>query len=505
MRIIFFICSIICISQFTSFSQFQDRIWIFGRPFSGSSNGTLYFGDLASPVVPLPGLQQPCNITSDNGIENWAVATNPNTGELIFYTDGKYVFNAQHELVDIDPSTPQYEDLGAHPSSSQAVAISVVPKQPYLNYLIFSNPTGAFASSSGSGPITYRYYNLSNNSFSNSELLPGSYSNTHVSEGMKILPCETNHDILWLITSLHPGINGNNKYIVYKIYQNTVFYHNEFSFGPQKICVSQNASPILTIAYTNASDTIGITTVGFALQHTSRIFTCKFDNANGQFFTDTYKEYDPGYSTIPSIYDLEFSPNGRFLYYSVYYTTSTENKLFQLDLNDATLYPTLVSAFNYRYAGGLQTGPDGLVYHIYDAGTFSNNVRIGRILQPDNKYLPGTTNFASFYQMNFKTYTNLWSCGFCEFLLLPPSYSNVENSVGEKNFSFYPNPVYDWMKIVTEQSTKINIYDLDGTIVKTFLTDTPILNIKLVDIKSGVYILEFFIKGIKHNEKFVKF
>ena len=67
MKKIFLILTIFLLSN-NIYSQLQDRIWIFGRPFSGSSNATLYFGNLSNPVVNLPS-GQPDNITTTNGNE----------------------------------------------------------------------------------------------------------------------------------------------------------------------------------------------------------------------------------------------------------------------------------------------------------------------------------------------------------------------------------------------------------------------------------------------------
>jgi len=474
-----------------AFSQLQDRIWIFGRATSGSTNATLYFGNLSNPVVTLPTATQPNSITTSNGFEVWSIVTNPVTGNLIFYTDGITVFNNLHQIIDLDTSTTAIEPLGADPSSSQPVAVAVEPKLPHENYILFLNGTGGYNGYSNVGLITYRIYNIINQSFSNILNLPGPYSTSTVTEGMKIVPSETDPSVMWLVTSLYPQGGITNRYVVYKIQQNIISYHNYFDFGPAKQSTTTNyaSSPILNITYSNAIDTLGVSTVGFALQNTSRIFICKFNNTTGDFVTNTYKEYNPGFPIVPSVYDLEFSPNGRFLYYSVYFNGGSINTLYQLDLNDSVLTPTTIKNFSYKHGGGLQLGPDGLIYHIHDAGVVDNTVRLGRILLPDTKFITGTTPISSFYQENFMVYNNVLSFGLPEFLINPYNITNFSDNMNikkDENVVIFPNPCSGQIAFITDQSFDVKLYDMQGRIVKQFkIYGKTSKNIS--DIPNGIY------------------
>ncbi|MFA5781856.1 MAG: hypothetical protein WC868_06265, partial [Bacteroidales bacterium] len=249
MKKLFLFLSIVLLGN-NLYSQLQDRIWIFGRPFSGSSNATLYFGNLSNPVVNFPG-GQPNNITINNGNEQWAVVTNPLTGDLIFYTDGKNVFDSLNNLV-------SNLDLGANVSCSQPVAISPVPrsdtKSSYKQYYIFSNSTGANATSCDIGIITYRTYDVILQTFGPSHNLPGIYGTTTVTEGMKIIPCDNDPDILWLIVSLFPDPGYETKYVIYKIDKTVITYQGNYDMGPQKMPIpGSSCSPIVEITYTKAN------------------------------------------------------------------------------------------------------------------------------------------------------------------------------------------------------------------------------------------------------------
>ncbi|MFH1004128.1 MAG: T9SS type A sorting domain-containing protein [Bacteroidota bacterium] len=489
------------------YSQLQDRIWIFGSPFSDSSNATLYFGNLSNPVVNIPN-GQPNNITVDNGSEQWAVVTNLLTGNLIFYTDGKNVFNNQNELV-------SNMDLGANVSSCQPVAISPVPHLKYDNdydlYYIFSNATGADASTFDIGTVTYRIYNATSQTFGPSNNLPGIYGTTNVTEGMKIIPCDNNHQILWLVVSLIPDPGFERKYVVYKINKNAITYQGNYDMGPQKMLLpSSGASTVMDITYTKANTIPGITNVGFALQYSNAVFTCQFDNINGQFLTNTVKVCNTGYtSSIPSVYNVEFSPNGKFLYYSVYYTAGDSNELYQVDLQNSVLTPTLVHSYGYRYAGGLKLGPDGLIYHIYDCGYSSNVLKLGRILQPDIKYIPGVTPYNQFYEESFKTYNNVFGFGLCEFLVSPTAPSGIFGTMATNttSISIYPNPASDIITLNVDNRNNanltLNIYNVIGELIKSELLKKNQQQINISNLNNGIYIVVIKSKELTENQKLI--
>jgi large repetitive protein len=480
-------------------AQYQDRNWIFGRPTTGSTNATLYFGSqpmASNPVISLPS-GQPFNIANTNGNEQWAVVNNPFTGALVFYTDGKKVFDDQHNLI-------TNFDLGANVSCSQPVAIAPVPrselKSSHNQYYIFSNGTGSFLTSYDIGTITYRMYHVPTQTFGPAQPLPGIYGTSEVSEGMKIIPSDTNPDILWLVVSMFPNPGFTQKYVVYKIDKTVISYHNEFDFGPQKAILPGGASPIVFITYSKANTPTGITNIGFALQYNPAVFTVQFDNINGQFLTNTVRSCNTGYTgTLPSIYNLEYSPNGRFIYYSVYRTNTNENRLFQVDLNDAVLTPTQVKAFNFAYAGGLRLAPDSLIYHIYDDGYSSQMVKLGRILTPDVKFIPGLTNINQFYQESFQTYPGVFGIGLCEFLVMPVTNPtppiHVETQLLKNQthqYKVYPNPAREYTIVSDtenhEDNAQISLFDHQGRLIFTDISSMKGEHlIKTDNLSPGIY------------------
>jgi hypothetical protein len=492
-------------------AQYQNRVWVFGRPYSGTTNATLYFGNQLAPSGPVVSLPngQPTAISTTNGNEQWAVVVDPFTGDVIFYTDGKQVFDKVNALI---PSI----DLGANVSSVQPVAIAPVPrsdikaKNSYNLYYIFSNGTGSFFSSFVNGKIVFHIYDYVNQTFSQTYTLPGPYGNADVTEGMKIIPCDNNPDILWLVTSLFPYTGLTTKYVVYKIDKNVVTYHGDFDFGPAKAPLNTGASPIIYITYSRAGTTGGITNVGFASQYPPAVFTCKFDNINGAFLPNTVKTCNTGYtSSIPSIYTCEFSPNGRFLYYSVYRTTATTNALFQVDLTDSLLTPTQVKSFNYPYAGGLKLGPDSMIYHVHDDGYDTHAMKLGRILTPDLKFIPGVTPVNQFYQENFQTYNNVFGIGLCEFLVIPymvqigTEYPAQTRGI---NLQIFPNPADNALHIRFEPDINgiIMLTDLHGKqIFRSAGDQSGAIVVPTSHLPNGVYLLHCITPTHKQLQKVI--
>ncbi|MEI7660616.1 MAG: T9SS type A sorting domain-containing protein [Bacteroidota bacterium] len=492
--------SLLVLLIFTAYhlsAQFQDITWIFGRPQTGTTNATLYFGDLSNPVVNLP-TGQPNQITTGNGGEQWAVVTNPYTGALIFYTDGKNVFDKQNNLV-------SSVNLGGNTSSSQPVAIAPIPhtdtlKSLYRQYYIFSNGTGAVETSYTIGTVTCRIYDAISQTFGETTGLPGPYGFAQVTEGMKIVPSDTDPDVLWLIVSLFPDVPANSfKYVVYKIDRDIVSYAGNYDFGPQKLPLpGSGASPILFITSSKAGTGTGTTNIGISVQYTSAVFTIEFDNVNGNFRPSTVKRCDPGYSSsVPSVYNLEFSPNGNFLYYTVYKTFMEMNELYQVDLGNSFFSPTLVHTFPETYAGGLKRGPDGLVYHISDNGYFTGHLQLGRILQPDALFIPGVTAFGDFYQEDFKVYNNVFGFGLCEFTVLPDgTKAGLPDLASGKSgtLAVYPNPAQDFVTITATEKISgmydVSLVTLQGAVIlnKKMQADS-FLTLDVSSLDAGAYLI----------------
>ncbi|MEL7119880.1 MAG: gliding motility-associated C-terminal domain-containing protein [Bacteroidota bacterium] len=413
----------LCVSFLTA--QYQDRYWIMGRanaPFNTSNvsfdfyPNDLSLYDLSGP--PPVWNNPPNNIDGENSFEGWGVVTDPETGELLFYTDGEDVFDANHQ--DITPPG----GLGASASSAQAVAISINPVCPFDQYYIFSNPTGTFTDLSTSGPVTYRTYTIGGG-FSPITPLPGPVGTEAVGEGMVLIPSKTDPFTFWFIVRLLvPTSNGSN-YAVYRIDPTGISHHDTFTFGPS--ITADPFSPIMNITYVNDGITDNVI-VGFSANGSPhQVFINRFNTTSGDFENEATILHS---FTQKILYDLEFSPDGKFLYFATYFPSV----LYQVAVNGRS--PAVEMRFfgNLR-AGGLKRGPDGYIYHVYNAGTINNagTVRIGRLVKPNLAFTGD--NFDDMYQADFNSsvsmvYEQAFAYNFPEFAGAP-SWS-AELSVEEE-------------------------------------------------------------------------
>jgi hypothetical protein len=112
------------------FSQRQDKYWYFGLGTDG-----IVFNNQNVPIKvnnKYPGV----------GFEGNAVASDPCTGQLLFYTDGIKVIDANHNLM------TNGTGLLSHLSGSQCVQICKVPESCNKYYIIsntsWDNTPGSF-------------------------------------------------------------------------------------------------------------------------------------------------------------------------------------------------------------------------------------------------------------------------------------------------------------------------------------------------------------------------
>lgn len=439
--------------------QYQDRYWVMGRTFSASTNVSFNFytnGLALYDVTGAPPQMNPTpnNISSSNGFEGWGVVTNPETGELFFYTDGEEVFDANH--LDITPSG----GLGANPSSSQAVAIAVNPVCPFNQYYIFSNPAGVINSNGSTGPATYRLYTVGSG-FSEITALPGPDGNENVGEGMLIIPSKTDPFTSWLIIRLLSPTSSGSNYVVYQIDGSGISHSGTFNFGPP---VTDNPySPIMNISYVDDGSTEDVI-VGFTVSgQPNRVFTNRFNTTTGSFYDDVNQLASFSSGTL---YDLEFSPGGNYVYYASY----APSVLYQIPINGGIAVQ--MRNFGNLRGGGLKRAPDGFIYHIYRAGNNNSGtqVRIGRLIEPETGY--DGSNFNDLYEADFNSsvsmiYDNVFCYNFPEFAGAP-TWSVDLNLTGDNPIC----PGNQTSLAASINSLGQNINDYSWALNGSFLTTT---------------------------------
>jgi large repetitive protein len=376
-----------------------------------------------------------------------AVATDPATGNLLFYTDGVQVYDACHLLM------PNGNALSGRADANQPVALSPVPGQAN-KYYIFTNS----ANFTTGGTISRSIVDL--NQFGNA-VFPAPATGVveaaknvaivtlpNRSEGMMVVP-HINRIDFWLIT--HE--NGTQNYSATLINAAATFPTTTTSgiALPTTIANFSYHSPTKKIAV-SPQDT-----------NTDAIIL-NFNDATGLFSFDR-SIFNSGTATVggQSIYDIEWDANGQYLYVSRHGEAGLAANVFQYDYQNPaiTLAPVLSSPVFRSY--GLQAAPDSAIYHLYQAvsggpfllGKFTNTDTIASQVRNTQSLFAATnynaTQFPSFVPKDSVILAvNFTSTGTCQnspttfFPTVTPNADSLRWDFGDGTGSRGWSPIYTY-------------------------------------------------------------
>lgn len=283
-----------------------------------------------------------------------AVATDPANANLLFYSDGNTVYDACH--------LPMLNGTGlnGNTSANQPVAFSPVPGQNNKFY-VFTN-TADFTAG-GAISVSVVDMNLFGNSIFPAPALGDLENPKNVaiaglasrSEGMAIVPHANGIDY-WLIT--HQAAT--------QIYSATRIDAGTYT-GTYNTVTSSGVGLPITVAsfsYHPLTGRLAVSPQGPSVD----AHILRFDNATGFISFDRYIFNSGIASTInQTIYDIEWSPSGRFVYLSRHGEPGFNAEVFQFDYQNPTvsLEPVLPAPVFQSY--GLQMAPDTTIYHIYQS------------------------------------------------------------------------------------------------------------------------------------------
>jgi gliding motility-associated-like protein len=323
MRILASIFSLILILTISTncLCQQQNNQWRFGNGGGINFNTT------------------PPNFTGGSAIttsEGSASVADKTSGSLLFYTNGVTVWDAQNQVMPNGNGL-----LGGSTALSSTTAAVIIPK-PGSNNLYYIVTIDEQFSPNG---VQYSIVDMNRNGGLGD--IVNNQKNIFLfqtsSEKLEVVPAANGQDV-WLITHDNPG--------------NTFYSFLLTSAGFQTTPV------VSTIGGThgNGSGHLKINrqfnklAMGNFFDSSVELFD--FNNANGVVSNPVIWNF---ISTSPTIYGVEFSPNGKFLY------VSNLNTVTQYNISSSSPVSIensrfVLSSFGFNQPASLQLGPDNKIY-----------------------------------------------------------------------------------------------------------------------------------------------
>ena len=283
-----------------------------------------------------------------------AVATDPVTGNLLFYTDGGVVYDASHRIMS------NGTNLGAQTDINQPVAISPVPDR-LGQYYIFSNLPGTEIRAS------IVDMNLPGNAGAGE---PNLGAVTDKNLGTSLI---SDHDAITVISSS----DNDNHWLIAQ-------------FGSTFVLGAIDNEPPFSIP--NSFNDPNIEAANFAFNPTFNFLSVVPKNPDTNIKIYSINPSNGSFAVVDTIqnsarpgelmYDAAWSPNGEILYFSRNSTgNTTTGQIYHYHAGLQNPQPVLAEPVYRSY--GLQTGPDGRLYHLYMEAN-DNIYRLGRIENPDS-------------------------------------------------------------------------------------------------------------------------
>jgi hypothetical protein len=380
---------LVCLLSFADgiAQNLSQHNWYFGNSvrgirFSRSDNSASLLTNQATPF----------------GTGGSSVGTDPTNANLLFYTDGARVFDVTHTQM------PNGFGLNALTTANQPVAISQIPGVP-SQYYIFTN-TASFTTGGTISVTTVDMSASGNDVFPEPRIGNVTTKNVAIgltgrSEGMITVPHANGTDF-WLIT--HE--NGTDNYTVTLVGAAGSFTHTT---QPN---VTGFPSSVANFSYHEASGKIAVS----PQSADDNVAILNFDNSTGALLLDQFiLNSASSTTTAQSVYDTEWSNNGRFLYISRHGEAGIPADVLQYDLNNPGTSLTTVLSLLPNRSYGLQMAPDSSIYHLYQA-TAGGPFLVGRLANTDSiasrvvhttDAFGGALNFAGTQFPSFSPRSNL--------------------------------------------------------------------------------------------------
>ena len=351
--ILFLLLSLAC------YSQQEAANWYFG------DNAGIQF-DIDNNTVTSVNDGQ---LSTDEG----CTSISDTDGNLLFYTDGRTVWNRLHQPMANANETPFSNKLNGDPSSTQSAIIIPKPNDPDI-YYIFTVDTPSLDNQDLGFQFSEVDMNLNGGlgdvtGLKNQQLL----NNTSEKLSAVLKDCST--QTIWVITfGSSSGGENNNRFFAYEVTDTGV-----------------NTTPVISTLNFSINESRGYLKISpngekIACANINQgLFLFDFDKTTGIVSNPNSIpiNFNSNTGNLQSPYGVEFSPNNEILYVSTYYNTPQSEvnnpnaqygALLQYNLNSNNISNSeIVIDERQTYRGGLQLGPDGRIYramsNTYDNGS----------------------------------------------------------------------------------------------------------------------------------------
>ncbi|MCH7406201.1 gliding motility-associated C-terminal domain-containing protein [Belliella aquatica] len=343
------ICLISCVlNPNKSFSQgFNNNEWIFGYCGPNVENNYLSFGKGGEPIVrTLPG----SIVVGEN---NNAIAIDPITGQILFYTNGELVYNYDDDIIQGAPN-----GINGNIDGRQQVAISALSYDTDGDKLFYT-----FHITPG-GQLQYSVIDMN---------APGAATG--------------NQPPLGAVTVLDQNIGPATGAIAVVKSSQSPSYLISFSGGSlisRRIEATQGDftdTDDISIPFTPKAIIFNEENGQLALipeNPNEDIILIDYDTATGNFGNISTISQSGGADALEGV---AFSPDGAFVYFS------RGNELFRVPADQLDAEPELIPLENDIFRiYDIKVGPDGSLYYIYEEVEGGPQL-IGRLTNPDEEEL----------------------------------------------------------------------------------------------------------------------
>jgi len=306
-----------------------------------------------------------------------AVATDRISGDLLFYTDGTQIFDASNQLMAGSVA------LNGNPDGNQNVGISPRPNNPE-EYIVFTNT----ATNIAPGTVYFTSVNMAlpGNATPpepNLGAVTGSNVSTTLPDGIQVSPG-------MLVFSI-----GNDPFFYFLLVQNAAnLNYHLYSIGESaRVLLDTIPNPTNLVAANFTIHPSG--QIAVSPQNSgANVQILQYDSALNSIVIDREIPNSGNFDTAgEAIYDVEFSLDGTKIFLSRFGDGTQEGVLYRYDLSDTTGTASLdqVNPNPLYRSYGLQMGPDGRIYHLYQEN-MGGPIQVGRITN-SNEALASNINY----------------------------------------------------------------------------------------------------------------